>query len=126
MSVVVQCEGRTLASSLAPAGFVDGLAEVTVAGLTPGNPHTLRCRCDVEDPDVDPEALWWPPVAVTTLSPAALEVCMCAAHWGWGQWEGVFLRSRRHHHSRALPPWLSSDTASGDVVAWCVVVSAVV
>ena len=72
--MVVQREGQTLASTVAPPGFVDGHAAVTVTGLAPGTTYTLRCRCEVADPDVDPAALWCPPVAVTTLSPAELEV----------------------------------------------------
>ena len=72
--MAVECEGRALAATVAPAGFVAGVAVVTVAGLSPATAYTLRCRCEVEDPDVDPNALWCPPVAVATLSVEALEV----------------------------------------------------
>jgi hypothetical protein len=77
-------------SALVAPGFVDGRAEVTVAGLTPGMPCSLRCRCVLADPEVDVDALWFPVVDVVTLDVAGLEVgtpgrpvcrCVCCAPW---------------------------------------------
>jgi hypothetical protein len=65
--VVVECDGRAVPATLSPPGFVDGLGVVTVTGLTPSTACSLRCRCELEDAEVDPEALWAPPVAVVTL-----------------------------------------------------------
>jgi hypothetical protein len=65
--VTVVCNGRIIPATVAAAGFVGGYAEVTVPGLIPGTPYSLRCRCEVEDPDVDVDALWSPAVAVRTL-----------------------------------------------------------
>jgi hypothetical protein len=69
MAVVVECNGAVLPSAVTSAGFVDGHAEVTVSDLSPGNPYSLRCRCQLEDRDVDPDTLWSPPVTVATLRP---------------------------------------------------------
>jgi hypothetical protein len=73
-AVVVECNGAEVPSALVAPGFVDGRAEVTVAGLTPGTPCTLRCRCALADPEVDVDALWFPVVHVVTLDVAGLEV----------------------------------------------------
>ncbi len=73
-AVVVECNGAEVPSALVAPGFVDGRAEVTVAGLTPGTPCSLRCRCALADPEVDVDALWFPVVHVVTLDVAGLEV----------------------------------------------------
>ncbi len=64
---MVELNGATVPAAVAAPGFVDGVAVVTVAGLIPGTPYSLRCRCELEDPEVDPDTLWSPPVAVVTL-----------------------------------------------------------
>ncbi len=69
--MAVECNGTLFPSAVAASGFVDGHVEVTVSGLTPGTRYSLRCRCELEDPDVDPEYLWSPRVDVMTLD----EVC---------------------------------------------------
>ncbi len=55
------------------SGFMNGHAEVTVTGMTPGTAYLVRCRCELADPDVDPEAMWSLPVSVRTLTVADLE-----------------------------------------------------
>jgi hypothetical protein len=89
-AVVVECNGDVVPSAVATAGFVNGTAEVTVAGLTPGTPYSLRCRCVLADPEVDLDTLWSPRVDVVTLDVAGLEVgtpvqhvhrCVCCAPW---------------------------------------------
>jgi hypothetical protein len=72
--VVVECNGVVVPSAVATVGFVNGTAEVTVSGLTPDTPYSLRCRCELEDPDVDPDFLWSPRVDVVTLGVAGVEV----------------------------------------------------
>ncbi len=66
-AVVLELDGVVVPASVAAPGFVDGHAEVTLPGLSPGTPYSLRCRCELEDPEVDPDTLWSPPVAVKTL-----------------------------------------------------------
>jgi hypothetical protein len=80
-AVVVELNGATVPAAVAAPGFVDGFAVVTVAGLTPGTPYSLRCRCELEDPEVDPYTLWSPPVAVVTLDLAGLEVWLRSERW---------------------------------------------
>jgi hypothetical protein len=72
--VVVECDGRPVPATISPAGFVDGRAVVTVAGLSPATAYSLRCQCVVEDPSVDPDMLRSPAVAVHTLDLAGVEV----------------------------------------------------
>jgi hypothetical protein len=71
---VVECNGAVVPCVIAAAGFVDGHAEVTVPGLTLNTRYSLRCRCELEDPDVDPDSLWSPRMDVVTLDVAGLEV----------------------------------------------------
>jgi hypothetical protein len=73
-AVVVEGNGAVLPSAVAAAGFVNGYAEVTVSGLIPGTPYSLRSRCQLEDADVDPDSLWSPRIKVVTLDLAGLEV----------------------------------------------------
>ncbi len=85
-AVVVECNGAVVPSAVATAGFVNGTAEVTVPGLTPDTRYSLRCRCELEDADVDPDSLWSPRVDVVTLGVAGLEVGSArgAGGSGWG------------------------------------------
>ncbi len=70
----MECDGRPVPATVSPAGFVDGHAVVTVAGLSPATAYSLRCQCVVEDPCVDPDMLRSPVVAVHTLDLAGVEV----------------------------------------------------
>jgi hypothetical protein len=74
----VECNGEVVPAVVAAVGFVAGRAEVTVAGLAPGTPCSLRCRCVLEDTCVDPETLWSPLLEVIMLDVVELEV-----GWGW-------------------------------------------
>jgi hypothetical protein len=91
-AVVVECNGAVVPSAVATAGFVNGTAEVTVAGLTPDTRYSLLCRCELEDADVDPDSLWSPRVDVVTLGVAELEVGSGRGAGGSGcgcvLWEG--------------------------------------
>jgi hypothetical protein len=73
-ATAVVVDGAVMPYAVATAGFVYGHAEVTVSGLTPGTRYSLRCRCELEDPDVDPDSLWSPRIDVVTLDVAGLEV----------------------------------------------------
>ncbi len=75
----MECNGAVVPSALVAPGFVEGIAEVTVSGLAPGTPYSLRCRCEVKDSDVDPDALWSPRIKFETLDAAGLEVCRACA-----------------------------------------------
>ena len=90
-AVVVECNGAVVPSAVATAGFVNGTAEVTVPGLTPDTRYSLRCRCELEDADVEPDSLWSPRVDVVTLGVAGLEVGSArgagGSCWGCVLWE---------------------------------------
>ncbi len=78
-TVVVEGNGAAVPCAVAELGFMDGLAVVTVSGLTPGTQYSLRCRCQLEDPEVDANTLWSPVVDVVTLDVARLEVGLVCA-----------------------------------------------
>jgi hypothetical protein len=67
-SVMVEVDGQAVGCILADSRFTDGVAEVTVPGLAPATLYSLRCRCELVDGDVDPEALWTPNQTVATAA----------------------------------------------------------
>jgi hypothetical protein len=89
-AVVVECNGAVVPGAVAMASLVNGSTEVTVPGLIPDTLYSLRCRYELEDPDVDPDSLWSPSVDVVTLGVTEREVGSArgAAGSGWTTLKG--------------------------------------